>query len=43
MIEALVVQLVIDGKFRVLLVSDSGLQTEKALLTAPNENCEARF
>ncbi|MEP7249026.1 MAG: ComEC/Rec2 family competence protein [Spartobacteria bacterium] len=36
--QALVVQLVIDGKYRVLLVSDSGLQTEKALLALPNEN-----
>ena len=30
--QALVVQLVIDGKYRVLLVSDSGLGPEKALL-----------
>ena len=37
--QALVVQLMVDGKFRVLLVSDSGLITEKMLLqlAAPNE------
>jgi competence protein ComEC len=35
--QALVVQLVIDGKWRVLLVSDSGLKTEAALLALPNE------
>jgi beta-lactamase superfamily II metal-dependent hydrolase len=36
--QALVVQLVIDGKWRVLLVSDSGPKTEAALLALPNEN-----
>ncbi|HEY3663086.1 MAG TPA: ComEC/Rec2 family competence protein [Chthoniobacterales bacterium] len=35
--QALVVQLVIAGKHRVLLVSDSGLQTERALLALPND------
>jgi len=35
--QALVVQLVIDGKQRVLLVSDSGSETEDALLKQPNE------
>ena len=35
--QALVVQLVIDGKFRALLVSDSGLETEKDLLALPND------
>src|SRR5207253_9309889 len=35
--QALVTQLVIDGKERVLLVSDSGLETERALLAQPNE------
>ncbi|HEY2799298.1 MAG TPA: ComEC/Rec2 family competence protein [Chthoniobacterales bacterium] len=35
--EALVVQLEIDGNFRVLLVSDSGAKTEAALLRQPNE------
>jgi ComEC/Rec2-related protein len=36
--QALVVQLVIEGKWRVLLVSDSGLKTEAALRTLPNDN-----
>ena len=37
--QALVVQLVIDGKFRVLLTSDGGLRTESALLqlVAPDD------
>ena len=37
--QALVVQLIVDEKFRALLVSDSGLTTEKTLLelAAPNE------
>ncbi|MGH8094680.1 MAG: ComEC/Rec2 family competence protein [Chthoniobacterales bacterium] len=35
--QALVVQLLIEKKYRVLLVSDSGLSTEKALLARPNE------
>lgn len=35
--QALVVQLVIAGKYRVLLVSDSGPQTEARLLALPNE------
>lgn len=35
--EALVIRLEIDGKFHVLLYSDSGLSTEKQLLAAPNE------
>ena len=35
--QALVVQLVIAGKHRVLLVSDSGRQTESALLAQPND------
>ena len=36
--QALVVQLIVDGKFRVLLVFDSGLTTESALLHyRPNE------
>ncbi|MGI8955913.1 MAG: ComEC/Rec2 family competence protein, partial [Chthoniobacterales bacterium] len=35
--QALVVQLVIAGKHRVLLVSDSGAPTERALLARPNE------
>ena len=35
--QALVVQLVIGGKHRVLLVSDSGPATENALLASPNE------
>ena len=35
--EALVIRLEIDGKFHVLLVSDSGLSTEKQLLATPNE------
>ena len=35
--QALVLQLLIDRKWRVLLVSDSGLKTEEALLRAPNE------
>jgi beta-lactamase superfamily II metal-dependent hydrolase len=34
---ALVVQLTIDEKHRVLLVSDSGLTTESALLAQPND------
>ncbi|HEY1583103.1 MAG TPA: ComEC/Rec2 family competence protein [Chthoniobacterales bacterium] len=39
--QTLVVQLLIDEKWRVLLVSDSGLATEKALLTLPNEKLES--
>ena len=35
--QALVVQLIIDGKFRVLLVSDSGRMTEETLLAHPEE------
>lgn len=35
--QALVLQLVIAGKHRVLIVSDSGPETERALLTQPNE------
>jgi ComEC/Rec2-related protein len=35
--QALVVQLVIEGKHRVLLVSDSGEATERALLARPND------
>ena len=35
--QALVVQLVIDDRHRVLLVSDCGLTTERALLAAPND------
>ncbi len=35
--EALVVRLEIDGRHRVLLLSDSGPKTEAALLAAPNE------
>ena len=35
--QTLVVQLVIDNRWRVLLVSDSGLKTEEALLALPNE------
>jgi ComEC/Rec2-related protein len=37
--QALVVQLIVDGKFRVLLVSDSGLTAENTLLelASPNE------
>jgi competence protein ComEC len=35
--EALVVRLEIDGRHRILLLSDSGRQTETALLAAPNE------
>ncbi|MEO5719563.1 MAG: ComEC/Rec2 family competence protein [Chthoniobacterales bacterium] len=35
--QALVLQLIIAGKYRVLLVSDSGAQTERALLAQPNE------
>lgn len=35
--EALVVQLLIEGKHRVLLLSDSGLPTERWLLHHPNE------
>ncbi len=35
--QALVVQLVIEKKFRVLLVSDSGLATEEELLKQPDE------
>jgi competence protein ComEC len=35
--EALVVQLIIDGKFRVLLVSDSGEATERQLLAHPDK------
>jgi beta-lactamase superfamily II metal-dependent hydrolase len=34
---ALVVQLIIDHKYRVLLVSDSGFVTERALLAQPSE------
>ncbi len=35
--QALVVQLLIAGKHRVLLVSDSGPETERALLAQPND------
>ena len=35
--QALVVQLVIEGKYRVLLISDSGPATEQALLSRPFE------
>ncbi len=35
--QALVVQLLIAGKHRVLLVSDCGLETERALLAQPND------
>ncbi len=35
--QALVVQLLIAGKHRVLLVSDSGLETERILLARPND------
>ena len=35
--QALVMQLVIAGKYRVLLVSDSGRKTESALLLRPND------
>jgi competence protein ComEC len=35
--QALVVQLVIAGKYRVLLVSDSGPETERVLLAQPND------
>ncbi len=35
--QALVVQLLIAGRHRVLLVSDSGVQTERSLLTGPND------
>jgi competence protein ComEC len=35
--QALVVQLVIGGKQRVLLLSDSGVETERLLLAQPNE------
>ncbi|HEX4666633.1 MAG TPA: ComEC/Rec2 family competence protein [Chthoniobacterales bacterium] len=39
--QALVVQLVIEGKWRVLLVSDSGLKTEAALRALPHENLQS--
>ncbi|MGI8891448.1 MAG: ComEC/Rec2 family competence protein [Chthoniobacterales bacterium] len=35
--QALVIQLVVEHKFRILLVSDSGQATEQALLAQPNE------
>jgi competence protein ComEC len=35
--QALVVQLVIEGKFRVLLVSDSGRETEQTLVARPDD------
>ncbi len=35
--QALVLQLIIDRKFRVLLVSDSGVATEQRLLQQPND------
>ncbi len=41
--QALVVQLVVDEKHRVLLVSDSGLETERALVALPNETLRSEI
>lgn len=41
--QALVVQLAIDQRYRVLLMSDSGLETERALLAQPNENLRSEI
>ncbi|MBA3544191.1 MAG: ComEC/Rec2 family competence protein [Chthoniobacterales bacterium] len=41
--QALVVQLAIDQRYRVLLMSDSGLEIERALLAQPNENLRSEI